>query len=301
MKVTWPDNSKARFGKDNLEASHTIGDNPLFSDAGLAELLDRYPREDLGVWAFEAHREGDTPALRGRAPDASGAEIMAAVRQGKVWLNLREINLKLPDLAPIADEIFDSLQASSSRRIIKRDMGLLISSPNVNVHYHLDIPLVALLQLRGRKRVWLYPLDEKHAPGAFIEDMVHMLKEEDLPFENEFDKNATIIDLKPGMGMTWPQACPHRVQNEDCVNVSLSCEYMTMGALINANAIYTNGLMRKQFNLTPRHPGELTPATLGKAAIARAVKLAARKGPRKSPTPVTFELDMDREDCIRPF
>ena len=299
MSVTWPDNAKARFGKDVLAATHTHSDNPIFSDDGLAELLDRYPREDLGIWTFGDHDVGEAPAVRGGAPNATGAEIMQAVKRGNVWLNLRQSNLRLPELHPIADEIFGSLQDAVGRKLLKKDMGLLISSPKVHVHYHLDIPLVALFQLRGRKRIWLYPSDEKHAPDTVVEDMVHMLKEEGLPFESDFDDGATIIDLEPGMGITWPQASPHRVLNEDCVNVSLSCEHMTTEALINANAIYTNALMRKRLNMTPRRPRSITPSSIGKAAIARVIKLSSRSGTRKSPTPISFELDLSQPDCIR--
>jgi len=300
MTVQWPDNSKSRFGKDILQASHSLNIGAAFSDTGLADILDRYPRDQLGIWTFGAHGEGEAAAIRGGAPNASGADILDAVKRGTIWLNLREANCKLPELQPLADEIFGSLAQASGRRLMKKDMGLLISSPKVHVHYHLDIPMVALFQLRGRKRLWLYPADEVHAPDTAVEDMVHMLKEEGLSFEAAFDARATIIDLEPGMGLTWPQTAPHRVQNADCINVSLSCEYMTVGALVNANAIYTNALLRKRFNMAQRRSPAITPASLGKAAIARAMKLVARQGPRQSPTPITFYLDPAAENCIKP-
>lgn len=301
MTVTWPQSAKSEFGKSIISATHDLHENEMFSDEGLAALLDAYPREDLGIWTFGQHGEGEAPAIRGGAPNATGAEIMEAVNRGTIWLNLRESNKRLPQLQPFADEVFGTLQSTVGRSLMKKDMGLLISSPKVHVHYHLDIPLVALFQLRGQKRIWLYPADDKHAPTKVVEDMVHMLKEEGLPFEQSFDEQATIIDLKPGMGITWPQASPHRVQNENCVNVSLSCEHMTMGSLINANAIYTNALIRKRFKMDQRLPKAVTPTSIGKAAIARAHKLVARKGPRKSPTPVTFELDTREENCVRPL
>jgi hypothetical protein len=301
MTVTWPSNTREVFGREVLTARHNLHEQDLFSDQGLAALLDEYPRDELGIWTFGEHGEGEAPAIKGTAPDATGAEIMEAVNRGTIWLNLRRANYEIGALEPIADDIFNSLEDATHRKLRKRDMGLLISSPKVHVHYHLDIPLVALFQLRGEKRIWLYPADEDHAPSDHIEGIVHMLKEEGLPFSERFDKDATAIDLKPGMALTWPQTAPHRVQNADCVNVSLSCEYMTLPALIQANAIYMNGVLRRQFGMSPTRPQGLTAGSFGKAAIARAHKLVARKGPRKSPTPPTFELDVREENCVRPL
>lgn len=299
MKVNWPDNAKRRFGSEILHATHDLDTQAAFADDGLVALLDGYPREDLGIWTFGAHGEGEAPAIRGSAAAATGAEIMEAIHRGKIWLNLREANLKLPELQTIATEIFGSLEEAASRKLRKQDMGLLISSPDIHVHYHLDVPMVALLQLRGQKRIWLYPSKEEFAPSAAIEDMVHMRKEEGLPFETHFDDHSTVVDLKPGMGLTWPQMAPHRVQNENCVNVSLSCEYMTIGALIEANALYTDSVIRDQFHLSPTRSGTPAPIKVGKAALARAIKAVSRKAPPKSPTPITFEVDVTQETCIR--
>ena len=101
------------------------------------------------------------------------------------------------------------------------------------------------------------------------------------------------------MGLTWPQFMPHRVQNANCMNVSLSCEYQTLGSFVHANAIYTNKLLRKATPLKPHVGHQIGPVDVAKAAFARAHKIATRKGARTSPTPVTFELDTRSENCVR--
>lgn len=159
--------------------------------------------------------------------------------------------------------------------------------------------MVALFQLRGEKTVWVYPSDETHAPSNVVEDMVHMRKEEGLPFRAEFDEAATRIELKPGMGLTWPQAAPHRVQNADCLNVSLSCEFMTPAALIRANAIYTNSLIRQRFGKIPPRPDAVTFRNISKAGVARVIKAVSRSPKRQSPTPVTFKIDPEAVNCLR--
>lgn len=299
MFVDWPDHSKETFGKDVLLAEHNISKSNLFTDDGLAHLLDEYPREKLDIWTFSKQREGDNPALRGRAPKMSGKDIVDAVKHGEIWLNLRRVSVEVFDLEHIAGTIFESIDKATGQRTTKHDMGLLISSPNVEVHYHLDIPMVALFQLRGRKRLWLYPRDEEFAPSSYIEDIVHMKREEDLPYRTHFDDRAKVYDLVPGMALTWPQLAPHRVVNSNCVNVSLSCEYMTMNSLVNANAAYTNAFLRENMNLSPKMPNQVGPASYGKAAFAQIHKKLSQHGPRRSPTPITFELDMSKQSCVK--
>ena len=301
MFVNWPDHSDTRFGSDVLMAKHDVSKTELFTDEGLAHLLDVYPRKNLDIWTFGKEGEGVNTSVRGRAPRLSGAEIVEAVKRGHVWLNMRRANIDVPDLAPISDAIYGSLEDAAGIKTRKRDMSVLISSPNVKVHYHLDIPMVALFQMRGRKKLWMYPRSEEMAPSEFIEDIVHMTREEELPYLKVYDEEATVYELEPGLGVTWPQFMPHRVENEDCMNVSLSCEYQTLNSFVHANAAYTNKLLRQSTSLAPKVGGAISPVTYAKAAFARAHKAATKQGPRKSPTPITFELDTSQESCVRPL
>lgn len=301
MTVYWPDNAKQTFGTEILRADHPFDQSELFSDDGLARLLDLYPREDLEIWTFGDRRAGEKPALRGRAPRMTGHAIVDAVRTGHVWLNLPRANLQLPDLKPVADEVFGSLEAATGQHTNKHDMSLLISSPKVEVHYHLDIPMVALFQVRGHKRLWVYPNDPEFAPPAHVEQIVHMTREEDLPYRPSFDQHARVFDLKPGMALTWPQLAPHRVKNGNCVNVSLSCEYMTFASAINADAVYTNAFLRNKMRLSPKAVNGIGPATLGKAAFARLHKGLNQRDQRPAHTPVTFELDPSVDNCVKPL
>lgn len=301
MFVDWPRQSKEQFGKEILRAEHNISKTDLFSDDGLAHILDEYPRESLDIWTFGKQSTGPALSMRGRAPRMPGADIVEAVKNGKIWLNLRRAGEEVFDLKHVESTIFESLDEAAGLRTSKHDMGLLISSPNVEVNYHLDIPLVTLLQLRGRKTLWLYPAKDDYAPAQYIEEIVHMTREEELPYRANFDDVAEVFELRPGMGLTWPQFAPHRVRNENCLNVSLSCEYMTVNSLVNANAVYTNAFLRKHWNMAPFVGDTPNAIDFAKAAFAQAHKKLRRAGPRKSPTPITFELDVSKENCVKPL
>lgn len=301
MAITWPNSMRSDFGNALLQGRHTLNTSPLFCDASLAALLDAYPREQLGIWTFAEHGEGEDAPVRGCAPDISGKDLLAAVRNGRIWLNLRATNQHVADYASVSDDIFNSITNASGHRTLKRDMGILISSPNVHVHYHLDIPLVALLQVRGEKKVWFYPADAEFAPDERLEAIALREQEEGLAFKSGFDAAATCVDLTPGMAVTWPQTAPHRIQNGDMMNVSLSCEFMTLPAIIRANAIYANGRLRRDLGLRPNRARSLSPSTVGKAALARLLKSSRRaKSPASEVLP-SFEVDLTVENCTRPL
>lgn len=297
--VKWPQAARDEFGKAIIEARHSFHNSPLFCDGSLAALLDMYPRDKLGIWTFAEHGEGEEAPVKGEAPDMSGEELLEAVKTGRIWLNLRATNQLVEDYAPIADQIFDGIQTMSGQKVMKRDMGVLISSPNVNVHYHLDIPMVALFQVRGQKTAWFYPPTERFAPASSLEAIALREKEEGLHYSADFERLAQEFSLKPGMGVTWPQTAPHRVQNGDMLNVSLSCEFMTLPAIINANATYTNARLRRDFGANPPRAYGVSPETVSKALIARVLKRVGKRAPETSPTPATFAVDLSVPNCTR--
>lgn len=48
----WTPDKARSFTKQNLVFQHGLHERPMFDDAGLEELLDRYPREKLGVFTM---------------------------------------------------------------------------------------------------------------------------------------------------------------------------------------------------------------------------------------------------------
>lgn len=241
---------------------------------------------------------GDDPVAwrtwrRGSAEGLGGAEILDAVKAGRIWLNLRAVNDYDPDYAALSDEIFADIEGATGQRTFRRDVGLLISSPDVQVFYHLDTPLVTLWQLRGQKTAWFYPPREPYMDPVQLERIVTKESAEQFAYDPAWDAGAERIALTPGRMVTWPQNAPHRIENGGMMNVSLSIEFMTAPAVMRANIIYANALLRR-LGLEPRIEAALGPTALVKLALARAWK-AAHPGERgRDPLPVTFSLTPGR-------
>lgn len=297
----WTSEKGAAFTRENLEFTHGLHERPMFSDDGLIEVLDRYPREHLGVFTM-----GEDPVAwetwrKGAADDLTGEQLFEAAMAGRIWLNLRATNEHLPAYAALCDEIFaDKAAHAPGIKTFKRDLGLLISSANAQVFYHLDVALVSLWQIRGMKRVWVYPVAEPFVGDEALEKIVLRETAEQFAFDPAWDASAEVHELTPGKMVTWRQNAPHRIENGPMLNVSLSVEFMTPQALMRANVIYANGVMRRRLGAHPRIQAGLTPVTLGKFALARGAKALKLQKPDPRVLPTSFRLDATRPGELLP-
>ncbi|OJU09732.1 MAG: hypothetical protein BGN86_14555 [Caulobacterales bacterium 68-7] len=292
----WSAEKAAAFTHDTTHFRHALHERSMFDDDGLARTLDEYPRDKLGIFTMGEDPVAWTTWRRGSAGDLSGAELLAAAKAGRIWLNLRETNKYLPAYAELSDEIFaDKAQHAPHAPTFKRDVGLLISSANAQVFYHLDVALVSLWQLRGVKRVWIYPVAEPFVSDQALERIVLREAAEQFAFDPAWDASAIQVELKPGEMVSWTQNAPHRIENGSMLNVSLSIEFMTPRALMRANVIYANGVLRRRLpGLISAHPtieAGFGPTALAKAAIARGAKAVGLQKAHERKLPATFTLD----------
>lgn len=298
----WTDQKAAAFGKQTLNFTHDLHQRPMFTDEGLAEALEAYPRTKLGVFTMGEDPRAWTTWRKGSADGLTGAQLLESAKAGRIWLNLREANLYLKPYADLADEVFSEKEAMApGLRTFKRDLGVLISSANAQVFYHLDVPLVSLWQIRGTKRVWVYPPKAPYVGEEALEKIVLRESAEQFAFDPAWDTGAEAVELTPGRMVTWAQNAPHRIENGPMLNVSLSMEFMTPQALLRANVIYANGVMRRRAGLRPRLSDGISPANLGKLALARGAKALKLQKAHERILPATFRLDPAQPGAVLPI
>ncbi len=299
----WTPEHQKRFTRDNLLFNHDLHTSELFSDDALIALIDRFPREGVEVFTMGYDPTNWKQWFFGRrcnldGSDLDGRQLMEGVRSGRLWLNLRKVNHHDPAVGTLCDRLFEEISAKTGISTLKPDLGLLISSPNAHVFYHLDIPLVMLWQIRGVKTVYLYPPQAPCVADTALEGIALRESDEQMPFDRAFDRLAFVHDLKPGEMLTWVQNAPHRIVNRDMVNVSLSIEFMTPKAIWRANLIYANGLLRRWFGLKPQLASRNLWLEPLKIAYARIIKLAGGYKGNKSPLKASFHLDASRPGAI---
>ena len=249
--VQWTQEASNKIDTEAMTVAHNAHTLDLFSEQSLTALIDKYPKDKLQVFTM-----GDDPENRSDwepvdTTDASGADIMHAIRVGRVWVKLMRIDLNDPRCKSLIDSLYQQIEQSCPNLNLAwvRPM-ILISSPKALVYYHADPQPTMLWQVSGVKRVWIYPaMSEDFIDQTLMEEIFSGVVDEEAPYDPEFDKSAKVFDLEPGQLLLWPPNAPHRVTNHDNVNVSLSVAFGTESSEQRALTYKSNFFLRKKLGL----------------------------------------------------
>lgn len=268
----WNATMSDRFGKDTILFNHRLRESGLFTQEALAGLIERYPAEhyNINTNGFDAAN----PVWReGEVGDTSGTDTIEAIKRGRMWLNLRRVGDVDPRYQQLLDRIFDEFEGViPGLRTFRRNLGILVSSPRVQVFYHADVPGQSLWQVEGVKRVYIYEPREPFLSKESLEGIIMGLTEEEIPYRKSFDDHAKVIDLEPGQALTWPLNGPHRIENHDCLNISVTTEHWT-NEIRNSYAVnYANGVLRRRFGMSGMNAAPAGLHVYPKAALALAWK-----------------------------
>ena len=248
--IEWSSGPFEAESRRPLSARHKLAETALFNDEALVDLLDRYPRNRLQAWTMGTdplRREDWQPV---DTTGVSGEDMLAAVKSGRIWYNILRLDLFDRKYREIVDQLYNEMaEASPGFEPLSTVGTLLLSSPNAQVYYHADGPLTTLFHVRGYKRMWIYPLEERFVSQHMLEEIFGSAMDEEIPYSPEFDRSAEVFDLGPGDLVWWPQNLPHRIENLDSLNVSLSTRYRTDASERRKLVYNANRFFRKKFGM----------------------------------------------------
>ncbi|WP_292036845.1 MULTISPECIES: cupin-like domain-containing protein [unclassified Brevundimonas] len=271
---------------------HSLIDQGFAEDAALAGVLDRYPAELFDINLYDYDDEGQVSLRTGARGRLDGGQLLEAIQQGRLWVNLRGVETGWPELWAAAMAEYRKIQATyPGLKAVTNAGQLILSSPKARVPYHFDAAGVVLFHLRGRKRIFVYPGDEAHLPERNMEQVVARQTTEELPYTRAFEADARIMDLEPGQALTWPLYAPHRVENLDRFCVSLSMDFQTWPSRFRNGALYTNAVMRSRGG-APRFTDQMGQ---GELATRWAASLALRRMGALKSRIANFERDFEPE------
>jgi hypothetical protein len=269
---------------------HHLVEQGFATDEVLAGVLDRYPAELFDINLYDYDDAGQVSLRTGARGRLNGEDLLAAIQQGRLWVNLRGVEAAWPELWAAAMDDFRAIQATyPGMKAVTHAGQLILSSPAARVPYHFDAAGVVLFHLRGRKRLFVYPGDEAHLAEADMENVVTRQTTEELPYSLAFEPDAQVVDLEPGQALTWPLYAPHRVENLDRFCVSLSMDYQTWPSRWRNGALYTNAVLRRAGG-RPRHTDAMPVPEL---AARWAASLALRRAGALKNRIATFERDFE--------
>ncbi|MFN3835276.1 MAG: hypothetical protein ACK4NO_05185 [Glycocaulis sp.] len=247
----WTDETGANFRNEIVRARHTLHTSPLFSDEAIVRLIEIHPREHADFATMD-ETGSRTSWKTGNPGNLSGAELIRAVKNGRLWINLRKLFEIHGEYRAMLDEMFAELRdANPGFHPVRILGGLLVSSPQAKVPFHMDRTDTMLWHIRGRKRVFVYPHHDEVATDEEREEVLLHDFNDELAYRAEAENHVKYFDLEPGEMICWPLHTPHRVENMGTLNISLATEYTTPEARLVNNAMYFNGVMRRRFGWSP--------------------------------------------------
>jgi hypothetical protein len=291
--TNWTAEHTRNWSKAPLALRHRLHEHPLFSLEALADLISRYPRSCYGL--VEMGPQGSDRRLwrEGEIGRLSGHQVIQAIRAGRMWLNLRKIGTVDARYREILDQIFEEVRSHvPGYETFERTSGVLISSPNAQVYYHMDLPGQSLWQLHGRKRVYVYPDQEPYLDPVQLERVALFEVEHDITYDPAWDAVAQVYEIGGGDMLHWPLNAPHRVENLDCLNVSMTTEYWTESIRRSQMINMANGILRHKLGVNVRSRRTDGPVFWAKAALQAGVRRAGLlEKERKARRPISFVLD----------
>jgi hypothetical protein len=157
-----------------------------------------------------------------------------------------------------------------------------------------------LWQVSGRKRVYVYAPKPPFLTARALEDIALTGFEFKLDYEQAFDQHAQVFELEPGGMLTWPLNSPHRIENHDCLNISITTEHWTDANRRSQKVNLANAILRQHLHWAPR-----SRSIHGMGYLAKTVLQAAwRRSPWAASTqrahrPVEFCLSPDAPEGVR--
>jgi hypothetical protein len=288
----WDDTHSALWGHQPIQLAHELHKSPLFSTDRLAELIERYPREHYSL--VQTGARGSSRVWReGEIGNLSGHQVMDVISRSGLWLSMRDIGAVDSRYRAMIDGMFEEVAAKVPEfEASSHQESILISSPDAQVYYHADMPGQALIQIAGRKRVFVYPNTRPFITPAHLEDIAVYDDELDIPYEPWYDKHAKVFDIGPGQMLHWELNAPHRVENLDTFSVSMTVSYSNDQIRRSEIVNLANGLLRHRFGHTPRTRNLRGPSYFAKAVMQKLYRDSGWvKRRRLAHRPTEFRLD----------
>lgn len=295
----WEKEHTDQFGQATLYLNHRLSETGLFTKSALAELIDSLPSStyNLNTMGFDP----ENPVWKeGLIAGHSGKQVIETIENSRMWLNIRQIDKLDQRYEKALNDIYEEMEGLvPGFSTFRRKLGILISSPKVQVFYHADVPGQSLWQLEGEKKVYVYPNKPPYLPQQSLEDIILGNTEEEIAYTKKYDDGAEVYNLKAGEMLNWPLNGPHRVENEDSLNISVTTEHWTSDIRKSYAVNYANGVLRRKVGMNKLSNSINSPTVYPKAALAMFWKqLNLNKG-NAVKRYVSFELDPSNEKGMR--
>jgi hypothetical protein len=256
--VVDPARFREKFNRQSFEVFHSLATHPLFQLPRLLELAERTIKSRPSDIYYDAgeirvdQRWEDCPK-----EDFSAKEALLRIENCGAWIIFRSAQ-RDPEYRILLDRGLADLKAHMGpdidSQIMVQDIIIFVTSPNRVTTYHIDRECNFLLQIRGTKTLYVFDREDREIlPEEEIERFWSV--DNNAPvYKPHLQDRAAAYKLVPGNGVHIPVNCPHWLQNDDNVSISLSVNFQFKDPM-RANIYRANYLLRT-LGLKPTPPGK---------------------------------------------
>lgn len=211
---------------------HRLSDHHLLQPDQLIELSKRL--EERGrVRTHASSATADTPFNQAPAihpNSSSAADTLKRIREAKAWLSLLNVQTDAT-YRQLVDQVLDSVRPlveAKDPNMSYRGGWIFVTSPNTVTPFHIDKEHNFILQIQGRKTIYVWEPDDEVVVSQKARDLFHARHDRDLiVWKEEFRKRAHRFEVGPGDGAYMPSTAPHLVEVGDEPSITMSFTYYT--------------------------------------------------------------------------
>ena len=267
------------------EVRHGLGDHPLLRIDALIALAQRLEARRLVRTHSDAATAGSSFADAPRQhPNRRGAaETLSDVANAHAWMSLLNVQSD-PVYRGLVDEVLDALRPTIERRdpgLCYRGGWIFFSSPGAITPFHIDHEHNVILQIAGRKRLYVWdPFDREVVSEQAQERFHDAHSREGVVWDERFRARARIFELEPGQGGYMPSTAPHMVENGDAPSITVSFTYYT-DATRRRELLYRGNAQLRRLGFAPSPVGASPARDRAKTALLTAYS-GIRSGLRRA-------------------
>ena len=277
-KRVFPGLSRTMFESSYPEGvhklDHSLVDNSLMDLPTLALLGETLPPDSV------EYNRGDIPIGVNGKPEGNGLDIGATIRNARKsnsWAVLKNVEQSKPYaelLYELTEELRPTIEAATGEMLHPQGF-IFISSPGAVTPYHFDPEHNILLQLRGHKKITVFPAGDRRFASDLAHEAYHTGGARELKWDDRFKRYGLPFNLYPGDAVYVPVMAPHFVQNGNDVSISLSITWRSDWSYAEADARAFNAWLRAM-GMKPNAPGRWPASNKAKASAMRVLRRLSR-------------------------
>lgn len=208
--------ARAKLHREPFLLTHDLHKSALFDVPRLIEVA-----KDAATRPGDVYFDAGDVALGDRwghipVPDMPVDQVIERIESCGAWVILKQVE-KLPAYAAVLNEfaqfVRDTAGPDLARDLLKPEFLVIVSSPNRITPFHFDAEINFLVQVRGRKDVWICDPNDRQVVSQDNIEAYYSGSGPAWQWKPEFEQRARHFDLRSGNAVHIPTHGAHWVRN----------------------------------------------------------------------------------------